>query len=122
MGAVENVLVAAAARHRCDLAAVEADADVAQQLRLRRRGGFPDGAAQVETCARKENDCQSSGKNGRHVSAVLCSGLCKVQPHQVTSVNICAFQMTAVKTSLRFYADDNRLIYILENKALSNIG
>lgn len=53
MGAVENVLVAAAARHRGDLAAVEADAHAADELRLGGRGGFPHGAAEVETCRQK---------------------------------------------------------------------
>lgn len=50
MGAVEDVLVAAAARHRCDLAAVEADAHVADELGLRGRGRFSDGAAEVKPC------------------------------------------------------------------------
>lgn len=33
MGAVKDVLVATGACHRCDLAAVKADADVADELR-----------------------------------------------------------------------------------------
>lgn len=55
MGAVEDVLVAAAARHRCDFAAVEADADVAEQLGLRGRGRFSDRAAEVEPCTETGN-------------------------------------------------------------------
>ena len=49
VGAVEDVLVAARARHRRDLAAVKADADAAHQLRGRGRGRVRDRATQVET-------------------------------------------------------------------------
>lgn len=54
MGAVKDVLVAAGARHRRDLAAVEADADVADQLRRRGRGGVRHCAAEVEPLRRGE--------------------------------------------------------------------
>lgn len=54
MGAVEDVLVAAAARHGSDFAAVEADAHVTEELGLRGRGRLPDGAAEVETCREAE--------------------------------------------------------------------
>lgn len=54
VGAIEDVLVAAATRYRCDFAAVEADADVAQEFGLRRRGGLPHGAAEVEAWVRAE--------------------------------------------------------------------
>lgn len=54
MSAVEDVLVAAAARHRCDFAAVEADAHVTEEVGLRGRGRLPDGAAEVETCREME--------------------------------------------------------------------
>ena len=49
MGAVEDVFVAAGARHRRDFAAVEADADAADELRGRGRGGGRHRAAEMET-------------------------------------------------------------------------
>lgn len=49
VGTVEDVFVAAGARHRCDLAAVEADADAAHELWGRGRGGVCHCAAQMET-------------------------------------------------------------------------
>lgn len=54
MSAVEDVLVAAAARYRGDFAAVEADAHVAEQLRFRGRGGFTYGPAEVKACRETE--------------------------------------------------------------------
>lgn len=49
MGAVEDVFVAAGARYGRDLAAVEADADAADELRGRGRGGVRHCAAEMET-------------------------------------------------------------------------
>lgn len=50
MGAVENVLVAASAGDRGDLASVEADGHLVRDLRLRRRGRLRHRAAEVESC------------------------------------------------------------------------
>lgn len=47
--AVEDVLVPASARHRGDLAAVEADGYATHHLWLGRRGRLGHGAAEVET-------------------------------------------------------------------------
>lgn len=49
VGAVEDVLVATGARHRGDLAAVEADADATHQLWGRGCGRVRHCAAQMET-------------------------------------------------------------------------
>ena len=49
VGAVEDVLVAAGACHRRDLAAVEADTDAADELWGRGRGGVRHRAAEMET-------------------------------------------------------------------------
>lgn len=54
MGAVKDVLVATGARHRRDLAAVEADADIADQLRRGGRGGVRHRAAEMEPLKRPE--------------------------------------------------------------------
>lgn len=48
MGAVEDVFVPAAAGDRRDLTAVEAHAHVAEELGLRGRRWFPDGAAEMK--------------------------------------------------------------------------
>ncbi len=56
VGAVEDVLVGTAACYCCDFAAVEADAHVADQLRLWWCGWFPYCAAEVKSC-KKERKC-----------------------------------------------------------------
>lgn len=60
MGAVKDVLVATGACHRCDFAAVKADADVADELRRRGRGGVRHRAAEMEPLKRQEKEKQLS--------------------------------------------------------------
>lgn len=54
MGTVKDVFVATGARHRRNLAAVEADADVANKLRGWGRGGVRHCAAEMETLKREK--------------------------------------------------------------------
>ena len=56
MGAVEDVFVAAGACYRCDLAAVEADTDAADELRGRGRGGVRHCATEMETWKGKRGE------------------------------------------------------------------
>lgn len=56
MGAVKDVLVATGACHRGDLAAVKADADVADELRRGGRGGVRHRAAEMEPWKRQEQE------------------------------------------------------------------
>lgn len=62
MGAVEDVLVTAGARHGGDLAAVEADADAADEFRGRGRGRVRHCATQVEAwkkVIKRRNICRN---------------------------------------------------------------
>lgn len=56
MGTVEDVLVATAAGYCCDLAAVEADAHVAEQLGFGGCGRFPYCATEVKACRATETE------------------------------------------------------------------
>lgn len=119
MGAVEDVLVAAAARHCGDLAAVEAHAHVAHQLGLRRRGGFSYCAAEVKPCRGREKILQTYNQRVRYeaipasVWSVLASNIHSFSsilgPYQLLrgiSVSLAAecctmFTTVAVSESLR---------------------
>lgn len=76
MGAVKDVLVATGACHRCDLAAVEADADVADELRRWGRGGVRHRAAEMEALKTQEKEKKASSTwvcGNAHLSLLMRS-------------------------------------------------